>query len=53
MAQAAVRYLSEPGLIARDSGIARQLARAVTREEQIRKIASEIAQTLQRGSELS
>jgi glycosyltransferase involved in cell wall biosynthesis len=47
MAQAAVRYLSEPDLMARDSGIARQLARAVTSEEQIRKVASEVARMLQ------
>jgi len=47
MAQAAVRYLSEPDLMARDSGIARQLARGVTPEEQIGRIASEVAQMLQ------
>ena len=47
MAQAAVRYLSEPDLMARDSGIGRQLAKRVTAEEQIGKIASEIAQMLQ------
>ena len=46
MAQAAVRYLSEPGLRERDARIARQLARAVTREEQIRKIAAGIARVL-------
>ena len=48
MAQAAVRYLSEPNLMARESGIARQLARGVTPEEQIRKVASEIARMLQK-----
>jgi glycosyltransferase involved in cell wall biosynthesis len=47
MAQAAVRYLSEPDLMARDSGIARRLARGVTPEEQVGKIASEVAQMLQ------
>ena len=47
MAQAAVRYLSEPDLLARDSGIARQIARAVTPEHQIGQIASEIAEMLQ------
>jgi glycosyltransferase involved in cell wall biosynthesis len=47
MAQAAVRYLSEPDLRARDSGIARQLPRAVSPDEQIKKIASRIAQMLQ------
>lgn len=47
MAQAAVRYLSEPDLMARDSGIARQLAREVTPEEQIRKVATEVARMLQ------
>ncbi len=52
MAHAAVRYLSEPDLLAKDSGIARQLARAVTREGQIKKIASEITQ-MQRASGLS
>jgi glycosyltransferase involved in cell wall biosynthesis len=46
MAQAAVRYLSEPDLLARDSGIARQLARAVTREQQVGKIAANIAAML-------
>ena len=46
MAQAAARYLSEPDLMARDSRIARELARSVTREEQVRKIASELAATL-------
>jgi glycosyltransferase involved in cell wall biosynthesis len=46
MAQTAVRYLSEPDLMARDSSIARQLAQVVTREEQVRRIASEIAQVL-------
>lgn len=46
MAQVAVRYLSEPDLRARDSHIVRQLAQAVTREEQINKIASEIAPIL-------
>jgi glycosyltransferase involved in cell wall biosynthesis len=46
MAQAAVRYLSEPDLVERDSRIARQLARAVTREGQLEKIASGIAQAL-------
>jgi glycosyltransferase involved in cell wall biosynthesis len=46
MAQAVVRYLSEPGLMEHDSRIARELVRAVSREEQIRKIASGIAQVL-------
>lgn len=46
MAQAAVRYLSEPDLRERDSRIARQLVRAVTRDAQIQKIASGIAQIL-------
>jgi glycosyltransferase involved in cell wall biosynthesis len=43
MAQAAVRYLSDPRLMARDSRIAREIAGSVTPEEQIRKIASELA----------
>jgi hypothetical protein len=46
MAQAVVRYLSEPDLIERDSRIARQLVRAVTHDEQIKRIASGIAQVL-------
>jgi len=50
MAQAAVRYLSEPELMARDSGIARQLAGGVTPEGQIGKIASELAQMLKSPS---
>jgi glycosyltransferase involved in cell wall biosynthesis len=50
MAQAAVRYLSEPNLMARDSDIARQLGRRVTPEEQIRKVASEVAQMLKSAS---
>ena len=44
MAQAAVRYVSEPHLRERDSCVARQLVRAITREGQINKIASGIAQ---------
>jgi len=44
MAQAVVRYLSEPDLMKRDSLIARQIVRAVSREEQIKKIASGLAQ---------
>ena len=46
MAQAAVRYLCEPALMERDSRIARQLVLGVGREEQIRKIASGIAQMM-------
>src|SRR3954464_14858749 len=41
MAQAAVRYLSDPDLTARDAGIARQRARGVTAEGQVGKVASE------------
>ena len=47
MAQAVVRYLSEPALMDRDSRIARQLVRSVSREGQIGKIASELAAMLQ------
>ena len=48
MSQAAVRYLSEPDVMERDSRIARELVRAVTRDEQLKKIASGIAQILSR-----
>jgi glycosyltransferase involved in cell wall biosynthesis len=50
MAQAAVRYLSEPDLMARDAGLARQLARSVTPEQQIGTVAFEVAQMLQSPS---
>jgi glycosyltransferase involved in cell wall biosynthesis len=46
MAQAAARYLSEPELRSRDSRIAREIGRSVNGEEQIRKIASELAAML-------
>ena len=46
MAQAAVRYLSDPELTARDAAIARQLARGVTPEGQVGQVASEVAQML-------
>jgi glycosyltransferase involved in cell wall biosynthesis len=46
MARAVVRYLSEPDLMARDSRIARELARSVSREEQIRKVAAELSTLL-------
>ena len=50
MAQAAVRYLSDPELMARDFRIAREIAQAVTPEEQIRTLASALAQSLQARS---
>lgn len=46
MAQAAARYLSDPELLARDSRIAREIGRSVTAEEQVRKIACELASML-------
>jgi glycosyltransferase involved in cell wall biosynthesis len=46
MAQAAARYLSVPELLARDSRIARQIARVVTPTVQIRQIAEELAAML-------
>jgi glycosyltransferase involved in cell wall biosynthesis len=46
MAQAAIRYLSDADLWARDSHAAQEIARLVTAEEQVGKIAREIADLL-------
>jgi glycosyltransferase involved in cell wall biosynthesis len=50
MAQAAVRYLSDTELMARDSRVAGEIGSAVTAEEQVRKIASELASMLKSRS---
>jgi glycosyltransferase involved in cell wall biosynthesis len=50
MAQAAVRYMSDSQLMARDSGIAREIGGSVTPGQQIRKIATELASMLRSRS---